>query len=554
MDKVQSYTVVEDGAIVHYPIKADGSSFLAPIPLCEAFEIKGQGKDREGISYYIVFHENRYFLIPRGEIGTNEGWRKLRNFINIPSQRKKLDLLTEFIQLSVQNKQWTIVDTAGWHGVNTYILPNGEIMGESEKVIFNDKIAEDKKIAFSFKGDLSEWQENIGQYAQHNTRMALALGVAFGAPLLKILNIEGGVIHLYGQSTGGKTTIQKVAQSVWGHGRYALEDWDTTSYALTNTAMALNDGFLALDEISKDQTGEAVKRSIYAIANGKGRTRGNIDSGNRSTARFRVLALSTGETDLETHLNKHGFQSMAGELIRCPSVTHKLECCFDFTNFQAFSEHLSLSTEEYYGTAGRVFISHLICLKHDIIKSHYQEFIHRLSKLSDSSQLIRTAKLFAIAMTGIYFACKFGILEHEENLLSGIEQCFKDWIGLQPEAESYEEDKILRSAMDFIQVQDNLFLNLNQPTLASHDCPGYKEMEGDEMVYYVFPKIFRDKICYGFDSKKVIEVLSQYGWLDKGSDNRWQHQVYGVDFQTKKVKRLGRFYKFIGISPLEKKM
>lgn len=93
-------------AIYHYPIKADGSAYLAPIRLCEAFSIVGQGTDKAGLHYHVIKYGNgQHDLIARGDVGTNGGWRKLRNILNIPSQRRKLDLLTEYIQDNASKQQ-----------------------------------------------------------------------------------------------------------------------------------------------------------------------------------------------------------------------------------------------------------------------------------------------------------------------------------------------------------------------------------------------------------------------------------------------------------------
>lgn len=118
------------------------------------------------------------------------------------------------------------------------------------------------------------------------------LGAAFAAPLLQWLNIDGGIIHIFGESSSGKTTTQRVAQSVWGHGATTSESWNTTAYALTNNAAARNDGLLSMDEIGEDGSGRSVDQSIYSLANGKGRALGNKDGGNRPEIRFRVYPFS----------------------------------------------------------------------------------------------------------------------------------------------------------------------------------------------------------------------------------------------------------------------
>ena len=561
MDTKQPYTVVEDHGqgdfIYHYPVKADGSVYLAPIRLCEAFDVVGYGTDKEGQQHHVIEYDNgEHCLIARGDVGTNEGWRKLRNVINIPSQRRKLDLLTEYIQERISWVRWDIPDSAGWHK-DVYILPNGEIIGDKTNILFNGKIPDDKKSAFGTRGTLTEWQANIGQYAVGNSRLALFLGAAFAAPLLKWFNIEGGILHIYGQSTGGKTTIQQAAQSVWGHGKNSGEDWDATAYALTNVALALNDGLISLDEISKDSDGNGVKKAIYAIANGKGRTRGSQDSGNRPTARFRVLGISTGETDLETHLKKHGHSTMAGELVRCPSIPHKLENHDDFPDFRTFANHLNKSVTQYYGTAGREYLRLLTLAPNDTkaLALHiYEQHLTRLQQSYDvNDQAARTARLFAACMTGLNLACDLGILPIDKvKALQGIETCFQDWLALQPKTESYEEQKILQNAIDFLQTRSLFFIDaINATLVASYEHPGFiKREKGTNDIYYVYPKVFVEEICKGYNENKVIEILHKAGWLEKaGYGNRWRKQLKYLDRLSGNWKSRGYFYVFNGIEP-----
>lgn len=544
-------------AIYHYPIKADGSAYLAPIRLCEAFSIVGQGTDKAGLHYHVIKYGNgQHDLIARGDVGTNEGWRKLRNILNIPSQRRKLDLLTEYIQDNASKQQWKIPDDAGWHD-NTYILPNGEIIGNNEHIFFNGKISEDKKRAYSSAGTLFEWQTHIAQYIVGNSRLALIIGAAFAAPFLKWLNIEGGIIHIYGQSTGGKTTIQRAAQSVWGHGQEAAEDWDSTAYALTNSALACNDGLISLDEISKDSSGDAVKHGIYALTNGKGRTRGDIDKGNRPTARFRVLGISTDETDLENHLKKFGKEAMAGELVRCPSIPHKLENHHHFTDMRAFTTHLNHASSRFYGTAGRYFMQKITddteIWKQVVIK-RFNEYLDVLQKNHDlNDQNARTARLFATAMMGVQLACQTKVLPLDEKpLLTGIEHCFIDWLGQQPNKESYEDYKILKQASDFMQTNSMYFLNLE----TTYDAPppfvslGFVKKGEEEDEFYLYPAVFTERLCKGFDKNKVTEVLAKASWLKRaGYGKRWQKKMRYRGIGDAAAKQTGHFYVLKGAQP-----
>lgn len=565
MNHLSPYTCIEDeengAGIYHYPIKADGSAYLAPIRLCDAFEVIGTGYDGFGQHYHIIEHNGERCLIARGDVGTNEGWRLLRNLINIPSARKKLDLLTEYIQSTSSNEYWQISDTAGWHD-DAYILPNGEMIGDVGNRYFNGRISPSKKLAYHSSGSLDDWKSQVGQYAAGNSRLCLMLGAAFAAPLIRYLGIDGGIFHLYGASSSGKSTAQRVAQSVWGHGITTTESWNTTAYALTNNAAARHDGLLSMDEIGEDANGQSVYYSIYALSNGKGRALGNKDGGNRPEIHFRVLCTSTGEVSLESHLLMYGKQAKAGQLVRCPSIPHQLENRHKFADFRALTTHLNQAVTQFYGTAGRAFIeqlstdkAHWSKVSQECFTKHHSQFVNEFNL---NAQHTRTARLFAAAMTGIELACKFGILPIQaEEATQAIHRCFADWItpiNAIANGKSYEENAIEQVAKDYMAKNRFNFVDIDHPQPTSAHFSGYvKKAQSDsetaEHEYYVLTSVFKNDICAGFDEEKVKEVLHQLGWLQKDDEKRWQFQLYAKLGKSNKSERLGRFYKFAGISP-----
>lgn len=555
MEKCKPYTVSTGDGIWHYPIKADGSDWLAPIRLCDPFEVIGTGCDIAGQYYHVIEHQGEQCLIARGDVGTNEGWRLLRNLMNIPSARKKLDLLTEYIQESQSIEPWEITDTAGWHH-DAYILPSGEILGKAEQTYFNGKISNAKRKAYTTKGSLNDWKSQVGKYAAGNSRFCLLLGAAFAAPLMKFFGIDGGILHIYGESSIGKTTAQRVAQSVWGHGIEAAESWNTTTFAVTNNAAARHDGLLTLDEISQDLNGLAVDHGVYTLCNGKGRAQGNKDGSNRPEIHFRVLCTSSGERSLEGHLLEHGRQVKAGQLVRCPSIPHKLETIHDFEDSSSFTQYLNIAVTQYYGTAGRAFInnfsenlSHWVSVASHLFNQYHEKLVKEFSL---NSQITRTAKLFAASMAGINLACQFGILNiPKEVAVKSVYQCFYDWITPIQEksnGKSHEENAIEETARDYIQLHQHEFIDPYNSYVGSYNFPGYVINKEDVEHYYIFPAVFKSELCKIFDEEKVKQVLFDLDWLSKRAEKRWQWQLYGKDHKGKQ-RYLGYFYKFIGSSP-----
>lgn len=507
--------------------------------LSDYFQVVGSGELEEK-SYYILATKTHRFLLAWEALGQKEGIAVLRNFIrNISLNRRNQDRLFNYIQTSKIAHHWTITETAGWTG-DAYILPNGEVIGDAAHTFYRLPVSQAMAYAYAEQGTLQEWRDHIGNYASGNTRLCLFLGAAFAAPFLKMMNIDGGIFHVYGDSSSGKTTSQKVAQSVWGHGKETLVSWNTTGLAAINNAAARNDGLISLDEISLDQTGRAVANCAYSIANGIGKGQGSKFGGNRPEIRFTVLGISSGEHNLETHMKAKRQEVMAGQLVRCPSIIHRLENHHHFPDMRTFTDHLNEAVTQYYGSAGRAFIAEIVKDKEQVkaqFKAHYQQYFKSFLALVQndiSGQQQRTMRLFVIAATALALADKWGIVSLKAGeAVENIAHCFLDWQQMQPKG-NYEDEQIIEAAERFFQryADGRRFVDWDSVETEDNHA-GYRKGTGAEVDYWVTPAVFEEEIVMGKDKQKVCQVLAQLKWL--------QHKNGRYQLQRKDK---GRFYVF----------
>lgn len=523
-----------------------------PQRISDAFEVVGDARDDSGEPHYILRHNGQHFALPWAELGERQGWRILRRHVRrIPAARRLQERLTEYLQTQPLVERWTLTDTAGWHGKG-YILPNGDALGETDNILFQQPAP--RHDAFTPRGTPDEWRNAIGRYAAGNSRLCLMLGAAFAAPLLKHFGLEGGILHLYGASSSGKSTAQRVALSVWGHGRDAGHSWNATGYALTNAAASRNDGLLSLDEIGEDSK-QAVETCAYAIANGRARLQGAKEGGNRPELRFRVLAISSGEMSLQAHFSKQGRQMMAGQMVRCPSIPHKLENHHDFPDFRTFADHLNKASIATYGSPGRAFIEKMMedtTKSQKRLKTLYEAFLGKLhARYPMTAQQGRTARLFALCAAALMQASKWEISGISDKQASqGIMVAFADWYELQPKG-SYEEARIREAAERFVLLVPR-FVRLGSGTLFyPHDWAGYVQDDGEGEIYDVLPAVFLAHFCDG-DRQRIPEACKVLGeqmcWLLRpngskfGDKKRWQHR--------RRVKEeLISVYRFRGAQP-----
>ncbi|WP_049015793.1 DUF927 domain-containing protein, partial [Enterobacter asburiae] len=156
--------------------------------------------------------------------------------------------------------------------------------------------------------------------AYGNYAMMTGIAAALAAPLIGLAGADGFGIHFYEQSSAGKTTTANVASSLYGNPDLLRLTWYGTALGLANEAAAHNDGLMPLDEVGQGADPISVSQSAYALFNGVGKLQGAKEGGNRDLKRWRTVAISTGEMDLETFIATAGRKTKAGQLVRLLNI------------------------------------------------------------------------------------------------------------------------------------------------------------------------------------------------------------------------------------------
>lgn len=279
-------------------------------------------------------------------------------------------LLLEWMMGQYPKARVTAATNTGWsRDGSAFVLP-GRTIGKADIRFQSEYATHD---AYTQRGTLAGWRETVAKPCQHNPVLVLATSVAFAGPLLlkaKQQQTGGAGIHLMGDSSKGKTTALQVAASVWGAPEF-VASWRATGNGMEASAAARNDTLLPLDEISESNPKE-IGSIIYALANGHGKQRAARTGGARQSARWRVMALSSGERSLAAHMHESGKRTKAGQEARLLdiSATSRKYGSFDnlhgLANGAAFSNSLKKATSDHYGLAGPAFIERLLADSDDL--------------------------------------------------------------------------------------------------------------------------------------------------------------------------------------------
>lgn len=449
-------------------------------------------------------------------------------FIELGHKRK----LAEYLMACQPERRITCVERTGWHG-HAYVLPQGAIGPDAEGVIL--QTAGYAASDVTERGTLAGWQQDVAVLAVGNSRLCFALSLAFAAPLLALVGMEGGGFHLKGESTDGKTTIMKAAASAYGHPDRFSQTWRATGNAIEGIASRRNDALLCLDELG-ELDGKEAGQVAYMLANGQGKGRSKQDGELRERKAWRLLFLSTGELSLEDHAASAGQRTQAGmevRTIQIPSDTGHhgaFEWLHGMEGGRIFADTLKANAERQHGTAFRALVEGL-ALDLDTHRERLaNEITHLASELTPKgagNQVGRAINRFALVAAAGELATRLGVTGWPEGeAIRAARVCLKAWLmerghlGNKEDAAALEQVRGFVTAHQYTRFADWLDANHRPANMV-----GYRKAGSDGVSFFVLPPGWGE-ITKGRDPKRAAQLCMDAGYLLASKDRRrLQRQV-----------------------------
>ncbi|UCA34280.1 DUF927 domain-containing protein [Aeromonas jandaei] len=346
-------------------------------------------------------------------------------FIELSHKRR----LAAYLMSCQPKRRITCVERTGWHG-KAYVLPGGAIGPDAERVIL--QTAGYTSSDFTEHGTLTGWQQGIAGLAVGNSRLCFALSLAFAAPLLSLVGMEGGGFHLKGESTDGKTTVMKAAASVYGHPDRYAQTWRATGNAIEGIASRRNDALLCLDELGE-------LRELKA---------------------WRLLFLSTGELSLEDHAASAGKSTQAGmevRTIQIPSDTGhdgSFEWLHDMDGGRSFADTLKTNSEEHHGIAFRIYaqaLTQAIDEHRERLRAEIKQLAAELTLKGTGNQVGRAINRFALVAAAGELATRLGVTGWPEGeAIRAVRVCLKAWLAERGHLGNQEDAATLMQVRGFV--------------------------------------------------------------------------------------------------------
>ncbi|XBT44592.1 DUF927 domain-containing protein [Pseudomonas viridiflava] len=409
----------------------------------------------------------------------------------------------------------------GWHESGAFVLP-GRTIG-SDKVRYQAS-AKGQNL-FSVRGSLDGWKTEVAAKCEGNPVLTLAIGCALAGPLLSLVGVLGGGVHLVGDSSSGKSLAQLIGSSVWGDPGIFAASWDMTKGGLEIEASSRNDTMLPLDEIKRADP-KRVQEMAYSLANGQGKGTMTRDREARGKLSWRLLALSSGERSLSEHAAISGNAAHAGAELRMVDVnagtrTHRAFDELHGLEGADFHRQLTVAVGANHGHIGPAFVEKL--LASDDRPGLLEDFAGiRAQFVEDNAQAGRVADRFAVIALAGEMAIAYDLLPWTPGTaLADCQLLYGEWLS-RVGGGNAEDRQILAGIVDFIDKHgSSRFSDVEDqtPDTKVFNRAGYWEVVGAKRLY-LFNKSALTEAAHGHGLARVVKALEGAGALAKHDTDR----------------------------------
>jgi hypothetical protein len=237
------------------------------------------------------------------------------------------------------------------------------VIGSNQVLVELDQDGSEAQIADALQpaGSEAEWLAAVRRVSAFPSVM-LALYASICAPMLvAIPAAPNAIVGWCGETSTGKTTILRLAASVWGNpderGVGLVQKWNQTPTYLERVATFCTNLPVLLDDTNDvaEKQRDMIPRMLYQFAGGKGRGRGKPD-GTRRTESWRSPMLSTGEASLTSYSQDAGTRARTLVLSGPP---------FGAGSQESVVSDLTLACLEHHGHLGPRLVEHLMGTRRD---------------------------------------------------------------------------------------------------------------------------------------------------------------------------------------------
>lgn len=321
-----------------------------------------------------------------------------------------MNYITAFAQALQERNSTEIMRTQfGWCDDDTkFIIGDREIGADGVQYSPPSNTTLEFVPLFKPKGTLDQWKRVTDVYGREGQEARAFLFFAgLGAPLVKFTNHKGLIYSLTeNQSAGGKTTLQRVINSIWGHPTDMMLIARDTMKSQFHQMGVYNNISICTDEIT-NMTDKAVSDLAYAVSQGR--------SNNRMKANSNEMRVNHTHWSLPAFVSGNSSMHEKVAALKATPESEQLrivevEIAPDTTLSKEFTDEIFENVlMDNYGVAADPYLSYLVAALpevKDMLKKIQKDF-DKDAKLSQKQRFYSAGA--ATAFTGAIIAKQLGL-------------------------------------------------------------------------------------------------------------------------------------------------
>ena len=410
------------------------------------------------------------FIAPLATVTASDKCRELLSHKGIAAHSNQMKLIMSYLVAWTKHLQNTtkaehVRVQFGWNADNTAFVIGAREFTKGSLPKYSPPSATTQEAAkvYTKEGTLEAWSNVVNSYGlPGNEVRAFALFLSLGAPMFKVFSLGGAMLHLTNASSGvGKSTIQYVANSVWGHPTKTMLVNDDKILAKYQRMGIIQNLILCIDELTNLPADE-ISDLAFGITNGRGRNRmsssANIERVNNTT--WSMPCITSGNNSLHEVLqtlkaDPEGeiLRILELEVVRADTLTKQ-------QSDQLFSRDLVTN----YGHAGDIIAQAILDNYEDSVKDLF-EYQRQFDEKANLFQRDRYySALIATAIFGGRLANELGIIDIP---VDPVIDYLVQKVGHARKVEKTQEDKASAHLGLFMSehIQNQLIINSKAPTI-----------------------------------------------------------------------------------------
>lgn len=393
---------------------------------------------------------------------------------------------------------------------------NGKLIYKHHKCVGIDSTYEGEK-EIKPKGSRETYVNMIKEDVIGHPPLELIVSISLSSVLLgyigEELSLDTQIVHLYGNSTTGKSTALKLAISLFGYPDVKKNGLFSTYNATENALIKQLEGIkgvpFAFDEISMSKINN-FSQMIYKIANGVEKSRLNSKSEQIKKEPWLTTIMSNGEKSLVGSADKN--VGIHVRVLEFESIV--------WTKNSEYSEKINSIILDNYGHLGFEFAQYLMDLGKEYINEEYYKTKSKLKSIFEKRRIKdnfidrRINKIAIIILTMQLFERMMNIKMNRNKVLQLI---------LNAEIESIKQRNFDKSFMKYFKeyVSANAVRFSKSRKIDNvRDYIGNIKRKDNYLEFEILQEKFKEIVKEGGfeDDKVVLKELKKSGYLDCEKD------------------------------------